>query len=217
MFKKILFLIITSILLTSCVNTASQEPGDTVDIPDRLDDFVDDDQLLTFVDSDGKPPIYVGNTPVTWSVCGTRPSYHPCNFNLLDQNGENFELYDHYGSAIVLDFSAMWCGPCRNAALSAQEHYDHYLKQDLLYITVLIENVNRDPMTLEDAQQWALQSEITTAPILLGSRDMLESSGGSWRLTGWPTFYLIDRDMEMYVSMRGWNEKYLLDYIEEIL
>ncbi len=164
-----------------------------------------------------KPTQWIGNTPVRWSKCGTRPSEHPCNFVLLDQNGEEFQLYDHYDKAIVVDFSTAWCGPCRRAADVVQEHADAFAADGLIYITVLIETTDREDPTVADLQAWADAHNITSAPVLAGSRALLESSGGDWNLSGWPTFYFIKREMDMHVSMRGWNEELLLQLIEEIL
>ena len=214
MSKYLLFLVICATFLVSCTDHNNTEQAE-LETPEG--ESVPDPLPAGAAGLDSESVVIVGNTPVSWDVCGTRPSYHACNFNLSDQNGDNFQLYDHYGKAIVLDFSTMWCGPCSTAASSAQEHYDHYIEQGLIYLTVLIENVDREPPTISDAQVWADIHGITTAPILLGNRSMLESSGGDWRLTGWPTFYLIDREMEMYVTMRGWNEEYLFDYIDELL
>ena len=201
----LLFCIFLACCLADPSSPVEDSPEDTTSVSEDVPVALD------------SPVHLVGNTPVTWDRCGTRPSYHACNFELLDQNGENFQLYDHYGMGIVLDFSTMWCGPCNTAAFSAQEHYDHYIELGLLYATVLIENEDRDAPSVADALRWADTHGITSAPVLVGDRSLLESSGGSWRLTGWPTFYLIDQEMEMYVSVRGWNEEYLFDYIDELL
>ena len=32
-----------------------------------------------------------------------------CNFTLYDQDGDVWELYDHHGDIILLDFSTIWC------------------------------------------------------------------------------------------------------------
>ena len=38
---------------------------------------------------------------VTWDECGQDIGQHPCNFTLLDHNGEEVELYDHYGNCLL--------------------------------------------------------------------------------------------------------------------
>ena len=51
-----------------------------------------------------------------WSECQNSLGHHPCDFELVDQNGTTRSLYEFYGQPIVLDLSAMWCGPCNLAA-----------------------------------------------------------------------------------------------------
>ena len=230
MFKKMWALSCTLLIMSCSADPANVESGEIVvdnshseetSVEDSLpgsdnSQFGEDNIFDPFGDI-FKPIDWVGNTPVRWSTCGTRGGEHPCNLVLLDQNGEEFELYEHYGKSIVVDFSAGWCGPCRRAADVVQEHADAFAPQGLLYITVLIETSTGQVPTVTDAQEWADDHNITSAPVLTGSRALLESSGGDWTLTGWPTFYFIKRDMTMHLTMRGWSEEMLVGFIEEIL
>jgi thiol-disulfide isomerase/thioredoxin len=203
---------------TAVANSSQEGDGHVVDdLPANGDSETSENDVIDPFGDIFKPTQWVGNTPVRWSTCGTRPAYHPCNFVLLDQNGEEFQLYDHYDKAIVVDFSAGWCGPCKRAADVVQEHSDTYAAEGLLYVTVLIETANREDPTVADLQAWADEHNITSAPVLAGSRALLESGGGDWALTGWPTFYFVKREMDMHITMRGWSEEMLVELIEEIL
>ena len=46
---------------------------------------------------------------------------------------------------------------------------------------------------------------------------MLESSGGTWALSGWPTFYYIDRNMVLRDIDRGYSAEEVIHSIEWLL
>ena len=155
---------------------------------------------------------------VNWAGCDGEEENHPCNIISYDHNGDPFDLYMFYGQPIVVDLSAMWCGPCRNAAAHAQEVQDLYTDEDLVYITVLVENIDRNPPIIDDIQDWATTYGNTTSPVVAGDRAMLESSGtGTWKVEGWPTFYYIDREMITRDIDRGYNGEEVIYSIEWLL
>ena len=45
------------------------------------------------------------------------------DFTAGDAWGEDLSLYQFYGSVILLDFSAGWCGPCNDVADDAERDY----------------------------------------------------------------------------------------------
>jgi len=53
--------------------------------------------------------------------------------------------------------------------------------------------------------------------VIAGSRSMLESGGGSWALSGWPTFYYIDREMVLRDIDRGYSPQEVIYSIEWLL
>jgi thiol-disulfide isomerase/thioredoxin len=111
----------------------------------------------------------------------------------------------------------MWCGPCQRASQVAQEYYENYAPEGLIYAVVLIENADREDPSETDLIEWANTKGITSVPVLAGSRDLLMSSGGDWYLTGWPTFYFIDEEMVIQQVLRGWSEEIVNDFTEDLL
>ena len=142
----------------------------------------------------------------------------PCDIVLKDQNGEYFRLYDHEGEVILLDFSAGWCGPCKAAARTVQETQDRYDEYGFLYVTVMVEDDGANSTTQSFANQWAHSYGIETPPVLQGSRELIDYEGiTGYNVTGWPTFYVIDREMKLDSALRGFNEEWIKFHIEQLL
>jgi len=140
---------------------------------------------------------------IDWDNCSQQIGDHPCDFTLLDQDGKEFNLYDHHGKIIIIDFSAMWCGPCQLAALEVEELQKKY-GDKIVYVTILIENINYNSPTRADVRRWAKSFGIESAPVLAGSRDFLSSDPNEgWPLTAWPQFHIIDENMVLVESFKG--------------
>tara|TARA_R110002020_G_scaffold46911_1_gene133931 strand:- start:233 stop:829 length:597 start_codon:yes stop_codon:yes gene_type:complete len=141
-----------------------------------------------------------------------------CNFRLLDQNEEIWELHDHLGDVIVLDFSTGWCGPCQIAGHHTQTLQDDYQSQGVQIVTVLIDGLTGGVApTPEEITEWVTSHNITTAPILQGSRDkMFDPSGIQGYIIGaYPTYVYIGRDMKFYKAHVGYSDEYARQTIEE--
>ena len=143
-----------------------------------------------------------------------------CNFALLDQNGESWELYKHMGEVIVLDFSTVWCYPCQVAGNYAQPIQDAYAEDGVNFVTVLIDGaIGGSEPTDEEIDEWVESHGITTAPILQGSREKMLSSDpegyDGYLLGGFPTYVYIGRDMKFYSAHVGFNEQHVKQTIEE--
>ena len=77
-------------------------------------------------EADIPEPIVVIEEPVDieYEECSGFVGDHPCNFEFLDQNGEEWNLWNHTGTVMVIDFSTAWCSVCKNLAPHAQVYQD---------------------------------------------------------------------------------------------
>lgn len=134
---------------------------------------------------------------------------YACDFSLTDQNGSLVSLYDFYGKTIILDFSAMWCGPCAMAASEITSVMNKFSNSDLVYLTVLIEDAYGNPPDKEDCLSWANSYGIDE-PVLAGSRSLMDRSGEQgWPITSWPTFFFITDDMKIHSTLSGFSSHYI--------
>ena len=133
-----------------------------------------------------------------------------CNLVLLDQHDEYWELYDHKGKVILLDFSTIWCGPCQSAGYFTQGIQNDYGDQ-IVFATIIIEGLEGLPATLEDAQVFADGHSTTTAPVLQGSRDYAMDQQGitGYLVGGFPTYVYIDQELKIHLGHVGFNDEYI--------
>lgn len=133
-----------------------------------------------------------------------------CNFFLVDQNGEYWELYEHKGKIIILDFSTAWCYPCQMAAAHTQKIQDEY-SGDVVFVTLLIQGPEGLPATDIDVNSWVETHNITSAPVLQASRDYIMDPAGitGYLVGGYPTYVYLDKDLKIADAHVGFNEEHM--------
>jgi len=165
-------------------------------------------------------PVPVDPYPwATWETCAHDIGNNPCNFTLTDQNGDEVELYQSYGKVIILDFSVMWCGPCNMIAPIADEWTALYGEENLVWLTILIEDSAGGPVDMSDLQAW-VDTHNTAVPILAGSRDLIDVTDpleDGYPITSWPTIVIIDQSMVLKHGINGWNTSAVQSWVEGLL
>ena len=202
--KKILFFLF---FLTACGQNKSTKENDTHDgVVHEHEEHQPEEEPLGIIAADDCQQVNLGDKA--------------CNIRLEDQDNNVWDLYDHVGDVIMIDFSAAWCGPCQAAGDYTQTLQDDYESSGVHIVTVLIDGPTGgvEPTDL-DIDNWVNAHNITTAPILKGSRDfIIDYTGiGGYNITGFPTYLYIDRNMKFYAGHTGYSDAVAREKIEEAL
>ena len=108
------------------------------------------------------------------------------DFALKDLSGNTVRLSDYRGKAVVLNFWATWCPPCKAEMPWFVELQKRYGPQGLVIVGVSLD----DDATPEQIAKFAQKLNVNY-PILLGKDDIAKLYGGVDAL---PTTFYIDRN-----------------------
>ena len=89
------------------------------------------------------------------------------NWTMVDQHGEEVDLYSFCGKHVMLAVSAGWCGPCRSLAGEMQAMQDQYRDQDVQIIEVITDNNAYEQPDGNFVSQWANQYGFEDIPVLI--------------------------------------------------
>ena len=116
------------------------------------------------------------------------------DFVLTDLKGHNLKLSDLRGKAVVLNFWATWCPPCKEEIPWFVEFQKRYGSQGLQVVGVSMDDGDR-----KDVEKFAAENSINY-PVLLGKEKVAEQYGGIDYL---PTTFYIDRNGEVMDRVFG--------------
>lgn len=140
------------------------------------------------------------------------------DFTAYDQFGGEVSLHQFYGMVILLDFSAGWCGPCRQLAEDAEQEYAAEKADGFLIIHVMSQDNNYNEPDQAFLQSWASQYGLTF-PVLRqpgnATEDALYASGTH---EGYIPFQiLLDRDMTIDMTFSGVPNTGIMNRARELL
>ena len=144
------------------------------------------------------------------AVAGQMKGQLAPDFELASLEGKNVKLSDFRGKAVLLNFWATWCGPCKIEMPWFVELQKEYGPQGFQIVGVAMD----DDASADEISKFAKQMGVNY-PVLIGKESVGQSYGGVGVL---PTTYFIDREGKLVAREFGLQSRSVfVDHIKEAL
>lgn len=129
------------------------------------------------------------------------------DFALKSLSGKDIKLSDYEGRTVILNFFGVWCSWCKKEMPGFVKVYNEYKDKD---VELLIVDVGDTKFKL---QAYLNGEGFDIDPVL----DSSQSVSGLYRVNGYPTTYIIDKEGIIRKVNAGYmEEKVLTDALKEI-
>ncbi|MBW6511053.1 MAG: TlpA family protein disulfide reductase [Desulfuromonadaceae bacterium] len=129
------------------------------------------------------------------------------DFSLLSMSGEKVALRDYRGKAVVLNFWATWCPPCRAEMPSMEELSTLLVAEDFVMLAVNVERDGRNKVAA------FLRDRPHSFPILLDEDGRVQRSYGVYR---YPETFIIRRDgiiADKVIGAIDWSDAKIVEFL----
>ena len=129
-------------------------------------------------------------------------------FTLEDLSGKKVSLASYKGKALVINFWATWCAPCKLETPWLVELRNQYAAQGFEVLGVSADDIDRgDPQKLSDEKRAIarfVQEMHIPYPVLIDADSISRPYGG---LDDLPTSFFVDRDGTVIAAQVGMTSK----------
>lgn len=163
------------------------------------------DRLLASVSQGELVPAAAGGAPQYLSALQGKPAPP---FTLEDLSGNKISLANYKGKALLINFWATWCGPCKVETPWLIELRNQYAAQGFEILGISMDDIDRDdPAKLSgDKKEIAafVERMHMPYPVLIDGDSISKPYGG---LDDLPTTYFVDRNGIVVASQLGLASK----------
>lgn len=133
------------------------------------------------------------------------------NFSLPNMEGEKISLDSFRGKAVLVNFWATWCGPCRQEVPSLEALYQKFKDRGLVVLGVSVDDEGWDTI------RTFLKTVRVTFPIVLDEDQKVSENYETFRI---PETYLVNPQGEIagkIVGPQDYDQEVFYNKIERIL